>query len=176
MRPLALFDFFHGKLPVKTDSGFDGQLILLCDKNVVCCNVLESGCAAHGHRTLELGDYLVHVDLEALLALGVDEGNDGSADQNTVSAQCQSLEHIDTRADTAVDEYLDFAVDRLDDIGQDLGGCGGVALNSAAVVRYDDSVGTGLDCFHCTLNSHDALDDKRHLGMRNDLTHLLNGL
>lgn len=107
---------------------------LFGDENVVLADIRKCGSAAHVHCVAQLGNYSVHIDLEALLALGVDEGNDGTADEYRVRAETDGLEHVNAAAYAAVNKDLDLALDCLRDSRQDLRRCRGAALNSAAVV------------------------------------------
>ena len=57
--------------------------------------------AAHLHGIGQLGGDLVDVALHAFLAAAVDCGDKGAADEHSVSAQSQRLEHIHAGADAA---------------------------------------------------------------------------
>ena len=112
--------------------------------DLVLRDLLQACCAAHRHGRLEFADDLVHIDLEALSAAAIDCGENGTADEHGVRAECNRAEHVDAGAYAAVNDDGEPALYGVCDRGQDLG-CGRyAALNTPAVVGNNYCLCTGL--------------------------------
>ena len=121
-------------------------------------------CAAHLHGIGQLGG-------------AVDCGDKGAADEHSVSAQSQRLEHIHAGADTAVHQNLHAAAfEGFSDLRQDLGGGGALIQHTAAVVGDHDGSSTGFLGLEGPLDGHHTLDDEGALGQLDDLGQLGNAL
>ena len=81
----------------------------LLQKNHIPGDVCQRLGAAHGHGVFQLSADLVDVQLHAFFTAAVDHGNEGTADDESVSAHCQSLEYVHTGTDAAVYDCFDTA-------------------------------------------------------------------
>ncbi len=138
------------------------------------CQILGT---AHGHGVLQLGTDLVDVQLHAFLSAAVDHGDEGAADDDSVSAHSQSLEDIHAGTDAAVDDDLHAAaLQGVHDVTQDLSGGGALVQNTAAMVADHDTGSAGFLGLQGTLDGHDTLDDEGLTGHFGDGSQLLYGL
>ena len=130
-------------------------------------------CTAHTHGVGQLTGQLVHIHLNTLGTGTVNGVHKGAGNQYGVCAKGQRLKYIHTRADAAIHQNLAAAIDGLRNFRQNFC-CGGhLVQNAPAVVGNHDRRSTG---FHRLLRAacrHDALDDERNLGIRNNAAQLL---
>ena len=77
---------------------------LLLHKYHIRGDILQGLCTAHCHGISQFCTDLFDVQLNTFFSAAIDHGNEGTADDDSVSTQSQSLEHIHTGTDAAVDD------------------------------------------------------------------------
>ena len=91
-----------------------------------------------------------------------------AAGEHRARAEGERLDDVAAAPDAAVDEHLDPAVDRLDDLGQRVDRRRDAVELPAAVVRDDDPGGAVLARELRVLGRQHALDEQRQAGLAGD--------
>lgn len=114
-----------------------------------------------------------HQAVESRLAVHRQSPEDGPADQHSLGAQGQGLDHVRAAADTAIQQYLHLAIHRLDDLRKDFDSSQGRVQVARAVVRHHDAVHTVLRGQGGVLARHQPLEDDGQRRLRLDPVDIL---
>ena len=123
------------------------------------------GATAEGERQLQLLAEQRQDPPRALLAADRKPPEGGATDQHRVGAQGEGDRDVDAAADSAVDEHRSTPGDRVDHLGQRVGGRQAAVELAAAVVGDDDGGGAVLDREGGVLGGHQPLDHHRQAAL-----------
>ena len=105
---------------------------------------------AHHHCVAKLISILIYKGLNTFISSAVNSSYEGSCDDNGISAECNCLKNINACTDAAVNEnFCAASLQRLNDFGKNLSGCGALIKNSATMIGNKNTISSCL----CSLYS-----------------------